>query len=89
VWLFFGEAQWGDTCLDKKIVDWGEAKACWMAKLLYTFKICLLEPAVKELPPDTIVSKQQISQQRCYDPFSAFVPGGFLVHLLLMLLIMI
>jgi len=38
-------------------------KAHWMAKLhvLHAFKICVLEPAANELPPDTIASKQEIS----------------------------
>jgi len=38
-------------------------KARWMGKLhvLYAFKICLLKPAVNELPSDTIASTQQIS----------------------------
>lgn len=48
-------------------------KARWMAKLLYAFKICLLEPAVNELSPKTIATKQQISQLRRFVTFSALI----------------
>jgi len=50
-------------------------KTRWMTKLhvLYAFKICLLEPAVNELPPDTIASKQQIFLLRRFIIFSALI----------------
>ena len=48
-------------------------KARWMAKMLYAFKICLLESAVNELPPGSIATKQQISKLRRFCTFSALI----------------
>ena len=46
-------------------------KACWMAKLLHSFKICQLDPAVYQLPPGTIATTHQISQLRRFITFSS------------------
>lgn len=31
---------------------------CWMAKLIYSIKICLFEPQIQELPHGTITGQQ-------------------------------
>ena len=44
-------------------------KARWMAKLLYSLKIVLLEDQIAELPLGTIVSRQQVSKIRDFVSF--------------------
>lgn len=39
-------------------------KARWMAKLLYSIKICLFENQIQQLPTGTITTKQQVSKVR-------------------------
>ena len=34
-------------------------KARWMAKLIYSIKICLFEEQIHDLPPGTIIAKGQ------------------------------
>ena len=50
--------------------------------MLYAYKICLLTFRVSELPPDTIVTQQQITKGNLYTFSDLFIAcGGFLVVL--------
>jgi len=48
-------------------------KARWMAKLLYSIKICLLEQQIKLLPAGTITTQQQVSKMRDFVNFATLV----------------
>ena len=56
-------------------------KARWMAKLLYNFKICLLQSAIEELPPSTNnATMVQLAKLKPFINFSALIycPWRFL-----------
>ena len=48
-------------------------KVRWMAKLLYTIKICLLEAQIKELPAGTITTSQQVHRVREFVLFATLL----------------
>jgi len=48
-------------------------KARWMAKLLYSLKIALLEKDISELPPGTITTRQQVPNIRAFVTFVTHV----------------
>jgi len=48
-------------------------KARWMAKLLYTMKMCLLEQQIQQLPTGTITSKQQTAKLRDFANFVTLI----------------
>jgi len=48
-------------------------KARWMAKLLYSIKICLLEAAINQLPPGTITTKHQLPKVKDFVTFATIV----------------
>jgi len=48
-------------------------KARWMAKLLYSIKICLFEEQIKQLPPGTITTQQQVLKVRDFVNFATLV----------------
>lgn len=48
-------------------------KARWMAKLLYSIKICLFEEQIKQLPTGTITTKHQVSKVRDFVHFATLV----------------
>jgi hypothetical protein len=45
----------------------------WMAKLLYSFKICLFEEQIRILPAGTIASSSQLKKLRNFITFAALV----------------
>jgi len=48
-------------------------KARWMAKLLYSLKICLLESEIEKLPTGTITAKHQLPKLRDFVNFATLV----------------
>ena len=48
-------------------------KARWMAKLLYSLKICLLECEIQKLPAGTITTRQQLLKLRDFVKFATLV----------------
>ena len=48
-------------------------KARWMSKLLYAIKICLSEQQIKQLPPGTVTTRQQVSKLRQFVVFVTHV----------------
>lgn len=48
-------------------------KARWMAKLLYSLKICLLESEIQKLPAGTITTKHQLPKLRDFVNFATLV----------------
>ena len=50
-------------------------KARWMAKLIYMLKIALFETQIKELPPGTITTRQQMPKVRAFATFITHVYG--------------
>ena len=48
-------------------------KARWMAKLLYSLKICLLECEIQKLPAGTITTRQQLPKLRDFVNFATLV----------------
>ena len=45
-------------------------KACWMAKLLYAIKICLLQDPILHLAPGTITTRQQLPKVQSFMIFA-------------------
>lgn len=48
-------------------------KARWMAKLLYSIKICLLEQHIAILPPGTVTTKRQVAKIRDFVNFATVI----------------
>jgi hypothetical protein len=48
-------------------------KARWMAKLIYSIKICLLEQQINELPRGTITVQQQVAKVRDFANFTTLI----------------
>jgi len=48
-------------------------KARWMAKLLYSIKLCLFEEQINELPPGTITTKQKVQKLHVLVDFATLV----------------
>lgn len=48
-------------------------KARWMAKLLYSIKICLFREQIKQLPAGTITTSQQVVKVRDFVNFATLV----------------
>jgi hypothetical protein len=48
-------------------------KARWMAKLIYTLKICMFEEQIGCLPDGTITTKQQVHKMRAFANFVSLV----------------
>jgi hypothetical protein len=48
-------------------------KARWMAKLLYSIKICLFEKQIQKLPHGTVTTLHQVSKIREFVTFSVFI----------------
>lgn len=51
-------------------------KARWMAKLIYSIKMRLLESEIEQLPPGIITSKTQLPKLRDFANFATLIFGG-------------
>ena len=48
-------------------------QARWMAKLLYSIKMCLFEQQIMQLPPGTIATRQQVTKVKDFVIFASHV----------------